>query len=135
MIVYTLHIFNRAGLCMYYREWSRPMENGDLKSNNKLLFGFLFSLKQLVGKISPRKGGGFYACSTSAFKLNYFETPSGHRFVLCTDLAAGDMREPLRHIYSHIFVECLVKNPLWTPNEEITNANFVQAIDRYVNSL
>ncbi|KAL1510323.1 hypothetical protein AB1Y20_006643 [Prymnesium parvum] len=135
MLVYTLHIFNRSGTCMYYREWSRPVPNSDLKSNNKLMFGFLFSLKQLVAKISPRKGGGFYACSTNVFKLNYFETPSGHRFILCTDLSAGDMREPLRHIYSHIFVECLVKNPLWRPNEEITNANFVQSIEKYITSL
>ena len=47
---------------------------------------------------SARRGGGFYACSTSAYKLHYFETASGLRFVLTTDLAAADMREALRHI-------------------------------------
>ena len=83
MIVYTLHVYHRDGTCLYYREWSRPFANGDVKANNKLMFGFLFSLKQLVSKISPRKGGGFYACSTNVFKLNYFEPPSGHRFILC----------------------------------------------------
>jgi len=142
MIVYTLHIFNRQGTCLYYREFpkdGRPVpaasNGGDLKSHHKLMFGFLFSLKQLVGKITPRKGGGFYACSTNAFKLHYFETLSGHRFVLLTDLAAGDMREQLRNIYSQIFVECLVKNPLWQPGEEITNPHFVEKLERYIAQL
>lgn len=45
------------------------------------------------------------------------------------------MREPLRHIYSHIFVECLVKNPLWKPDDEISCPLFVQNLERYVASL
>jgi hypothetical protein len=54
------------------------------------MFGFLFSLKQLVQKLAPRgASGGFHTCSTSTYKLNYFETLSGFRFVLCTDLRAG----------------------------------------------
>ena len=67
-----------------------------------------------------RRSGGFYACSTNTFKINYYEPPSGLRFIVTTDLAAGDMRESLRHIYSNIYVECLVKNPLWRPDEELT---------------
>lgn len=67
--------------------------------------------------------------------MNYFETPSGHRFVLSTDLSAGDMREPLRKIYSDIFVECLVKNPLWRPGEEITNALFEEKLQKFIASI
>ena len=50
-----------------------------------------------------------------AYRLHYFESASGLRFVLTTDLAATDMREALRHIYSQIYVECLTKNPLYRP--------------------
>ena len=39
-----------------------------------------------------RRGGGFYACSTNTFKLNYYEPPSGLRFILTTDLVAGQAR-------------------------------------------
>lgn len=129
-------IYNRSGVCLYYREWNRPkMASMDLRSDQKLMFGFLFSLKQLVGKMSPKEGGGFYACSTNTFKLNYYEPPTGLRFVLTTDLASGDMRESLRHIYSNIYVECLVKNPLWQPEEELTCPLFTQTLERYIASL
>ena len=81
------------------------------------------------------RGGGFYACSTSAYKLHYFETATGLRFVMTTDLASTDMREPLRHIYSHLYVETLVKNPLWKPGEPITCSLFIQNLERYIGTL
>lgn len=134
VVLYTLQIFNRQGQPLYYREWSRPVAVKDLKEEHKLMFGFLFSLKQLVGKMTPRKGG-FYACSTSAYRLHYFETASGLRFVLTTDLSATDMREALRHVYSQIYVECLTKNPLYTPGEPISCPLFTQTLERYMTSL
>jgi hypothetical protein len=123
------------------------------------MFGFLFSLKQLVAKMSPKKcarrptctgsplrapvcdhihgvrRGGFYACSTNTFKLNYYEPPSGLRFILTTDLSAGDMRESLRHIYSNLYVEYLSKNPLWKPDEELTCPLFTQTLERYIATI
>lgn len=133
--LYTLSIFNRQGAPLFYKEWSRPSPAKDMKEEHKLMFGFLFSLKQLVSKMSPRKGGGFYACSTSAYKLHYFETASGLRFVLTTDLAAADMRETLRYIYSQIYVECLTKNPLYTPGEPISCPLFIDNLERYTSTI
>jgi hypothetical protein len=78
------------------------------------------------------RGGGFYACSTSKYKLHYFETASGLRFVLTTDLAAADMREALRHIYSHIYVETLTKNPLYNPGEPISCPQFSEKLEKYI---
>ena len=51
-------IFNRQGTCLYYQEFQPSATSapaGDIKSHHKLMYGFLFSLKQLVGKLSPRK--------------------------------------------------------------------------------
>ena len=153
-------IFSKQGVCLYYREWNRPSAPSDIRQDQKLMFGFLFSLKQLVAKMSPKKcvrrptctgfplhapvckrihglrrGGGFYACSTNTFKLNYYEPPSGLRFILTTDLSAGDMRESLRHIYSNIYVESLSKNPLWKPDEELTCPLFTQTLERYIATI
>jgi len=100
------------------------------------MFGFLFSLKQLVQKMAPRgASGGFHACSTSTYKLNYFESASGFRFILCTDFKAGDMREVLRHIYADIFVEHLTKNPLWVAEEPISCNAFVRHLDSFLEGL
>uniref|UniRef100_A0A7S0EDU9 Trafficking protein particle complex subunit n=1 Tax=Phaeocystis antarctica TaxID=33657 RepID=A0A7S0EDU9_9EUKA len=135
MAVFCLYIFSKQGVCLYYREWNRPLAPSDIRQDQKLMFGFLFSLKQLVAKMSPKKGGGFYACSTNTFKLNYYEPPSGLRFILTTDLSAGDMRESLRHIYSNIYVESLSKNPLWKPDEELTCPLFTQTLERYIATI
>lgn len=53
--VLRAQIFNRQGTPLFYREWSRPLAAWDVKEEHKLMFGFLFSLKQLVGKMSPRR--------------------------------------------------------------------------------
>ena len=162
--LYSIAIYDRHGTPLFFREWSRPQGVKDMREEHKLMFGFLFSLKQLVGKMSPKKyapcftprkkgvafasdathvsnlrvvsrGGGFHACSTSAYRLHYFETASGLRFVLTTDLAAVDMREALRHIYAQIYVECLTKNPLYTTGEPISCPLFTQTLDRFTQSL
>jgi len=55
VLLHACQIFNRAGACLYCREWSRPVPPTDQRQDNKLMFGFLFSLKQLVQKMSPKK--------------------------------------------------------------------------------
>jgi|MDSX01.1.fsa_nt_gb hypothetical protein len=137
--VYCLYIFSRKGVCLFYKDYGRPAppKPAKLAQEFKLMFGFLFSLKDLVSKVTPpARSAGFYACSTTTFKLNYYEAASGLRFVMSTELGAGDMREPLRHIFSNIYVECCVKNPLWKPDdEEISCAAFADTLDRYVATL
>lgn len=50
-----MQIYNRKGEALFYKEWSRPLAVKDLVEDHKLMYGFLFSLKQLVGKMSPRR--------------------------------------------------------------------------------
>lgn len=55
MTIFTLYIFSRRGACLYYAEWQRP--HSTLKDmpeeDRKLMFGLLFSLKQLMNKMNP----------------------------------------------------------------------------------
>lgn len=55
--------------------------------------------------------------------------------MLTTDLGTTDMREALRYIYSQIYVECLTKNPLYTPGEPITCTLFTETLERYAKTL
>ena len=54
-MIYNLYIFDRAGTCIYYTEWHRPVSTlKDLPDEDrKLMFGLLFSLKQLMNKANP----------------------------------------------------------------------------------
>ncbi|KAG5456575.1 MAG: Sybindin-like family-domain-containing protein, partial [Olpidium bornovanus] len=131
-----------------------------LEEEAKLVYGVVFSLRNLVNKLSgkplgnPVAGGAalrrltipayksssdsFLAYRTSAYKLHYFETPTGLRFVLNTDptVETEPMREVLRQIYTHIYVEYVVKNPLVKIDRQlISNEYFKNELNRYIGSL
>jgi trafficking protein particle complex subunit 1 len=54
-MIHCLYIFSKAGSCLFYKEWNRPRntlaDNPD--EERKLMFGLLFSLKQLMNKMAP----------------------------------------------------------------------------------
>jgi Sybindin-like family len=50
---HMLYIFNRAGVCLLYREWNRPLRTLDPQQDHKLMFGLLFSLRSFTTKIDP----------------------------------------------------------------------------------
>lgn len=45
---------------------------------------------------------GFLSFHTSKYRLHYYETPSGLKFVLNTDLSVSNARDTLQHIYSNV---------------------------------
>ncbi|KAI5072122.1 hypothetical protein GOP47_0012228 [Adiantum capillus-veneris] len=99
---------------------------GGHKSNDKGILG----VPQL-----PGQGCSFHAFSTNTYKLSLLETPSGIKIVLVTDPGMGDLREALRHIYSNIYVEYVIKNPLYKPSEHFRCELFNAALDQYVKTL
>uniref|UniRef100_A0A7S2RBL8 Trafficking protein particle complex subunit n=1 Tax=Rhizochromulina marina TaxID=1034831 RepID=A0A7S2RBL8_9STRA len=118
-MIYNLYIFNRKGVCLYYREWKRPFNSfppDDQDEERKLVFGMLFSIKEMVSRMTPRTAdAGLSSIQTGNFTLHHLETVTGFRFVLNTDTATTDLRQNLQHIYSEIFVEYVLKNPLFDP--------------------
>ena len=48
---------------------------------------------------------------------HYFETPTGLKFVMLTDTNVGSLNDSLWDIYSKLYVEYVVKNPLYRPGE------------------
>jgi hypothetical protein len=117
----------------------------------KLMYGALFSIKSFVNKISPidpREGFLFY--KTNKYALHYFETPSGLKFVLNTDVAATGVREFLQQLYSkvtylfhyynmttidpilQIWVDYVVRNPLWNPGTPVTSDLFKLKLDEFI---
>lgn len=45
---------------------------------------------------------GFANFRTSRYKLNFYETPSGMKFIMTTDLTVGNIRDILHQIYSNV---------------------------------
>ncbi|OMJ27646.1 Trafficking protein particle complex subunit 1 [Smittium culicis] len=92
----------------------------------------------------PRPFGGntgnFYSYKTHNYKCHYFESPSGIKLVLNTDTNIDSMQQTLQHIYSHIYVEYIVKSPLSSisikrPQTFESSDAFKAALNTYIQSL
>ncbi|XP_013380900.1 trafficking protein particle complex subunit 1 [Lingula anatina] len=138
MTVFNLYIFDRNGTCLYYVEWNRKKHSGIASQEEefKLMYGMIFSIKSFVNRISPSDlKDGFSSFKTSRYKCNFYETPSGLKFILNTDLNVGNIRDVLHQLYSNIYVEYVVKNPLCELGQPIKSDLFKTKLDEYVRNL
>lgn len=138
MTVHALYLFDRNGTCLCYREWSRALKVHSEEDDQKTMFGMLFALRNFTIKLSSTATNGtprYFA--TDSYALHYFETPTGLRFVLTTskDFGSVDIARHLREIYSEIYVEFVVKNPLYVRGSPIKSELFQSKLDAYVESL
>ncbi|KAA8916817.1 hypothetical protein TRICI_000936 [Trichomonascus ciferrii] len=154
-----------VGECIYQREWhnSKQSHTRDLSVSStnsvdfitrtkqqqqqtnlarstqddaKLIFGIVFSLRNMVRKLTDEDG--FVSYNTTKYKLHYFETPTNLKFVLLTDPKMENQRLALQQIFVSLYTEYVVKNPLSPieqPPEGITNELFVLGLDAFITSL
>lgn len=54
------------------------------------------------------------------------------RFVLNTDTNASNVKELLQQMYSKIWVEYVVRDPLWSPGTPVTSELFQTKLDEFV---
>ena len=174
MTVYALHIFDRKGKTLFTKRYSstkqQPVQDAEmLAEQRKLIFGMLFSLRELVGSLTPDGQGSpaLQSVKTGAGTLHCYETISGLRIALYTNNnpimntigARGGGVDPsktafqtaLKHIYSDIWVECVVRSPLYRPEDiqveplegrdnnagrfDIKSTNFEATLDAYLMTM
>ncbi len=137
MTVFNLYVFDRNCTCLYYKEWQRTKEAGISRDEEfKLMYGMIFSIKSLLSRLSHKSAKeNFLGYTTSKYKLHYFESATGLKFVLNTDVSVGNLKDELWNIYSTIYVEYVSKNPLIQPGEKITSQLFTSKLDAYIESL
>ena len=87
----------------------------------KLVYGMLYSLKNVVNKLSTRPNDRLLSLKTSSYKLFVYTMPSGMKLALFTDASYNssgvgnqslEVRDLLNQLYLKVFVEYAVKNPL-----------------------
>ena len=85
----------------------------------KLVFGTIFSLRNLVRKIGGPADrlvqasvylpipivSSFLSYRTSHYKLHYYETPTSLKFVMVTDILEKNLRMELHQMYVSLYVE------------------------------
>jgi len=194
MTIHCIHLFDRRGKTLFTKTYSsvaaQQQIQGGLAANTadygdsspveeqrKLVFGMLYSLGELIGKLSPEdENASLQSVETGAATVHNYETISGLRFALYTSInvpnsktsalspgnkhsssAASDdskyVHDALRHVYANIWVECVVRSPMYKPGlilavgekqstkvggEEkfdIATTNFEKQLDQYLTSL
>ncbi|XP_070537796.1 trafficking protein particle complex subunit 1-like [Ptychodera flava] len=137
MTIYNIYIFDRNGTCLYYYEWNRKKQAGMSKEEEfKLMYGMIFSMKSFISRMSPTDyKDGFLNFKTNKYKLHFYETPSGLKFIMNTDLSVGNTRDVLHQIFSQIYIEFVVKNPMCRLGEPITSELFRHKLDNFVRGL
>jgi trafficking protein particle complex subunit 1 len=139
MKLFNFYIFNRYGDCLYYREWDRPQNtlHDDLDEERKLVFGMLFSLKDLCEKIQPVEPNemSLQVVKTNSFCLHHYESTTGLMFVLNSDCDTDSQYMRLEHIYKNIYIEYVTLNPLYHRNKRndvIKSELFNNKLDEYL---
>ncbi len=75
-----------------------------------------------------------YSFSTKEYKLHFFETSSGLRFVLTTDKSVGRLTDTLRQLY-RIYVDDCIKSPVCVSHSPVDHPMFAARIDAAVKML
>lgn len=67
------------------------------------MYGMLFSIKSFVAKISPLDPKrGFLCYKTSKYALHYYESLTGVKFILNTDITIKNVRDLLHQLYNEV---------------------------------
>jgi len=193
MTIHCIHLFDRRGKTLFTKTYSSVAaqqqiqsglspspEYGDsspVEEQRKLVFGMLYSLGELIGKLTPDdETASLQSVETGAATVHNYETISGLRFALYTSIDVPNSKkssttttpatpkhsssddkkryvhDTLRHIFSEIWVECVVRSPMYKPGlilavgerqstkvgEEkfdIATTNFEKQLDQYLTSL
>lgn len=153
MVAFNIYFFDRNGCCLYTQEWTRTSDvklgSGTVEDEFKNVFGLFFSLKRLTAALDPsttekpklggmmRIGEGclFHSFTTNVYKFHFLESPSGIKIVLNTSPDVGDLREAMSTIYSSIYVENVVKHPLYSPGEPFNYDAFTGVLNKYVKAI
>lgn len=138
-MIFNFYIYNRRGQLLYYREWNRPLNTlaDDAGEERRLMFGMMFSMKDLVNRLSPGPSPeGLHTIRTNSFALHHYQSASGIMFILNTDPTVDDLHSTLHRVYSNLFVEFVSKNPLYshTQDSAIDCPLFARKLDEYISA-
>ncbi|ODV86472.1 hypothetical protein CANARDRAFT_22363 [[Candida] arabinofermentans NRRL YB-2248] len=138
------------------------LNNGSINAINdnnvsKLLFGTLFSLRKISISLtsapasettddevfsshtSLNKFNELKSFQTLNYKVHFYETLTGLKFLVVTDPTIRDLQLELRNIYENHYLNYVVRNQLcqveFKEHEVISNDKFIQSVDAFWSGL
>lgn len=132
-MIYDFYIFNRSGTCTFSESYS---QGGLPKKSDvqKLIFGMIYMLRDLTGKLSPRGSDNLHVVRTNTFAIHHYQSETGLIFVLVTNSIQPDLSRKLEWIYKNIYVEYVSRNVLFVLDHKkpIDNGLFRKKVNEYI---
>ncbi|KAI9810563.1 MAG: TRAPP subunit bet5 [Phylliscum demangeonii] len=82
----------------------RPSDRLSAKDDAKLIFGTVFSLRNMVRKLGGAEDN-FISFRTAQYKVHYYETATNLKLVMLSDTKTSNLRVVLHQIYVNLYVE------------------------------
>lgn len=77
--------------------------------------------------------------ATQNYRIHLYETATGLRFALISDVGLDNLQAVLHRIYTEIYLRTVVHNSLspidFRPGEKISNSNFILEVDSLIQGL
>jgi trafficking protein particle complex subunit 1 len=132
-MIYDFYIFNRSGTCTFSESYSQEAlpKKSDIK---KLIFGMIYMLRDLTGKLSPRGSDNLHVVRTNTFAIHHYQSETGLIFVLVTKANIADLSRKLEWIYKNLYVENVSRNVLFILDHKkpIDNGLFRKKVNDYI---
>ncbi|GMH58560.1 hypothetical protein TL16_g02637 [Triparma laevis f. inornata] len=116
--IYDLLIYRRDGTCLYNRTFTNAIPpTKEKEEREKLVYGMLFSLKELLPSLSPTTPT-LKSISLPPLTLYTTTSPTGYTIVLhaISKSTHIDWEERLRKIYE-VWTEKVVMCGMWDPSQ------------------
>ena len=99
-----------------------PKSGPEVSHDHHLLMGMLSAASGIASMLSPGENlNRFESLSTPEYRLDFFETPTGYKFVVLSapnpSVSRADVRAEFERLYSLLFVPLVVRNPLFDPTQ------------------
>ena len=132
-IFHEFFIYNEYGILIYYTDFltsnnnfiTRMEDEKDFRNRIKTIFGVVKTLCDIVNRISERISTNnsltpfFKEFITNCYKMSCYKSVTNKFFVLSTKIDRFDYSGILKQIYQNIFIEYILKNPLYVKDNQI----------------
>lgn len=134
MTVYALYILNKAGGLIFQRDYGTELTK--LSSNDYLvLAGTFHGVHAISARLSPIDGSsGIQTMETEKYALTCFQTVTGIKFLLITDLRQQFVDSVLKRVYQ-LFADYVMKSPFYQLDMPIRCQLFDLHLNKYLESV
>ncbi|KAJ6230210.1 wd40 repeat family [Anaeramoeba flamelloides] len=125
---YILFIINKSGGVIYTQTFSKEIES--LNANKVMILGSTFhSLYTIAQTVSPvPESSGIEELEVSNFKVSCYQSVTGTKFFITTDLSFRNPGQLLKRIYLE-YAKSVLVSPFYQPEQPIKNVGNIDEIN------